>query len=217
MSSPETSLSAVADKHPETANHKFHLELSLTDKQVKQAECAVGAALCAVTVGVIAAKTGQLAALEKALLEIESAANAGCASVLRRFGTAPRLNYYQLKNGLELSLSKNTSVAMSPTETITADMISVSHPLEGEANLLKNGTRFVIRTQASNFYDWAGNGKGIEVAFPSRELRTVWFQNDPVRTAIAKRAFSKIDDSFMTGYTKPIARWSDLYEQVSKL
>ncbi|HEY9680646.1 MAG TPA: hypothetical protein V6C86_03550 [Oculatellaceae cyanobacterium] len=215
MSSPETSLSAVADKHPETANHKFHLELSLTDKQVKQAEYAVGAALCAVTVGVIAVKTGQLAVLEKALPEIESAANAGCASVLRRFGAAPRLNYYQLKNGLELSLSKNTSVAMSPTETITADMISVTHPLEGEANLLKDGTRFVLRAQASNFYDWAG--KGIEVAFPSRQLRTVWFQNDPERTAIAKKAFNQIGDSFMTGYTKPVERWSDLYEQVSKL
>lgn len=214
MSSPETALSAVADKHQENANHKFHLEFSLTDKQIKQAECAVGGALCAVAVGVIAAKTGQLAAFERTLPEIESAVNAGCANVLRRCGAAPRLNYYQLKNGLEFSLSKKTTVAKSATELIKCDLISVTHPF-GETHLAADGSRFVLRAGASNFYDWAN--RGIEVAFPSTELLSVWFKNDPEKTEIAKKAFSMINDSFMTGYTRPVARWSNLYDQVSKL
>lgn len=215
MSSPEQSLSTVTDKHKENANHKFHLEFSVTDKQLKQTEYALEAALCAVAVGVVAAKTGQLAIIERALPELESSLNAGYANILRRCGAAPKLNYYQLKDGLELSLSKNSTVAKSATELITGDLISVAHPIEGEANLLKDGSRLVLRTRASNFYDWAG--KHIEVAFPSREMPTVWFQTDPIRTAIAKKAFSTIDDSFMTGYTKPVERWRDLFDQVSKL
>ncbi|HEY9753603.1 MAG TPA: hypothetical protein V6C97_00425 [Oculatellaceae cyanobacterium] len=215
MSSIEQLAPQAASKHEENATRKFHLELSITDQQVKQAEYALGATLCAVTVGVIAVKTGQLALIERALPEVESALNAGCANVLRRCGAAPRLNFYQLKNGLELSLSKNSTVAKTPTELITGDLISVTHPIEGEANLLKDGSRLVLPARASNFYDWAG--KGIEVAFPSRKMPTVWFQTDPVRTAIAKKAFSTIDDSFMTGYTKPVERWGDLFDQVSKL
>ncbi|HEY9758825.1 MAG TPA: hypothetical protein V6C97_26895 [Oculatellaceae cyanobacterium] len=213
MSSIEQ-LSQAPTKHAENETHKFHLELSITDKQIKQAEYALGAALCAATIGVIAVKTGQLATLEKALPELESSLNAGYANILRRCGTAPKLNYYQLRNGLELSLSKNSTVAKSPTELITGDLISVTHPIEGEANLLKDGSRLVLRARASNFYDWAG--KGLEMAFPSREMPTVWFQTDPMRTAIAKKAFSTIDDSFMTGYTKSVERWGDLFEQVSK-
>lgn len=201
-------------KHEGDASNKFHLELSITDKQVKQAEYALGAVLCAATVGVIAAKTGRFALLERVLPEVESSLNAGYATVLRRCGAAPKLNYYELRNGLQMSYSRNAMV-----DRKVADIISIAHPEDGEAHLLRDGSRRVMSSGGKFgdqfFHDHAG--KYIEASFPSREQPLVWYRSDPAQTVFSKKAFAKIEDSFQTGYTKPVERWSDLFEQVSKL
>jgi hypothetical protein len=173
----------------------------------------LGAVLCAVTVGVIAAKTGQLAVVERALPELESAMNAGYANILRRCGAAPKPSYYELKNGLQMTYSPNAVVNHK-----VEDLVSIAHPLDGEAHLLRDGSRRVMsfgQYGSQSFHDYAGTH--IEAAFPSRNQPLVWYQSNPVQTALSKKAFSKIEDSFQTGYTKPVERWSDLFGQVTKL
>ncbi len=213
MSSIEQ-LAQVPAKHEENASNKFHLELSITDKQLKQAEYALGTAFCAAAVGVIAVKTGKLALIEKVLPELESSINAGYANILRRSGAAPKLNYYELRNGLQVTYSRNAIV-----ENKIQDLVSLAHPLDGEAHLLRDGSRRVMSSGGQFgdqfFHDHAG--KYIEAAFPSREQPLVWYRSNPAQTTLSKKAFCKIEDSFQTGYTKPVERWSDLFEQVSKL
>lgn len=206
-------LSQSTPKHEQSTGSKFHLELSLNDKQIKETEYSLGAALCAATIGVIAVKTGKFALAEKVFPELESAVNACYAGVLRKCGAAPRLNYYELKNGLEMSYSPNGVVNRK-----VEDIVSIAHPLNGEAHLLRDGGRMVLSSGGEfgeQFFN--DNGKLIEASFPSRKQPLVWYQSNPVQTALSKKAFSKIEDSFFTGYTKPVERWADLFDQVTKL
>jgi hypothetical protein len=188
------------------ASHKFHLELSITDTQIRNIECAVGA-VGAVALGVIALRTGKLALLEKSIPEIESAANSFRADLSGLAKVAPKQNYYKLKDGLELQFSPNSKVYGKIT-----DIISVSHPIDGEAHLLRDGSRIVQRYDFPNFYDEAG--KGIRIRLPG-EGRAVVFQNHDL-TPVNKKTFGTIENCFLTGSTKPIENIPDLFERVSK-
>jgi hypothetical protein len=187
------------------ASHKFHLELSITDTQIRNIECAVGA-VGAVALGVIALRTGKLALLEKSIPEIESAANSFRADLSGLAKVAPKQNYYKLKDGLELQFSPNSKVYGKIT-----DIISVSHPIDGEAHLLRDGSRIVQRYDFPNFYDEAG--KGIRIRLPG-EGRAVVFQNHDL-TPVNKKTFGTIENCFLTS-TKPIENIPDLFERVSK-
>ena len=187
------------------ASHKFHLELSITDTQIRNIECAVGA-VGAVALGVIALRTGKLALLEKSVPQIEAAANSFRAD-LSGLAKAPKQNYYKLKDGLELQFSPNAKVYGKIT-----DLISVSHPIDGEAHLLRDGSRIVQRYDFPNFYDEAG--KGIRIRLPG-EKRAIVFQNHD-QTPLNKKAFGTIENCFLTGSTKPLESIPDLFERVSK-
>lgn len=150
---------------------------------------------------------GKLALLEKSVPEIETAANSFKADLFGLAKAAPKQNYYKLQDGLELQFSPNTRVYGKIT-----DLISVSHPIDGEAHLLRDGSRIVQRYDFPNFYDEAG--KGIRVRLPG-EKRAIVFQNHDL-TPINKKTFGTIENCFLTGSTKPLDSIPDLFEQVSK-
>jgi hypothetical protein len=127
---------------------------------------------------------------------------------LRLTNSAPKQNFYQLKNGLELQFSHNAKVYGK-----ISDIISVAHPLDGEAHLLRNGSRIVARYDIPNFYDEAG--KGLHMSLPSREMPSMLFQNQEL-TPINKKAFRTIENCFLTGSAKSLENIPDLFERVSK-
>jgi hypothetical protein len=192
---------------PQDASHKFQLEFSITDSQIRRAEYALGT-VGALALGVVAFRTGKLALLEKSLPEIETAAASFRADLLGLAKTAPKQTYYKLKDGLELQFSPNAKVYGKIT-----DLISVTHPLDGEAHLLRDGSRVVSRYNFPNFYDEAG--KGIRFQFPG-EKHAIVFQNHDL-TPINKKAFGTIENCFLTGSTKSLENIPDLFERVSKL
>jgi hypothetical protein len=205
MSTLEKAQPIEQTKAPD-GSHKFHLELSVTDTQIRNAEYAAGA-VGAVVLGVVALRMGKLALLEKSIPEIEAAANSFRADLSGLAKVAPKQNYYKLKDGLELQFSPNSKVYGKIT-----DIISVSHPIDGEAHLLRDGSRIVQRYDFPNFYDEAG--KGIRIKLPG-EKRAIVFQNHDL-TPVNKKTFGTIENCFLTGSTKPLERIPDLFEQVSK-
>jgi hypothetical protein len=107
-----------------------------------------------------------------------------------------------------------STLEKAPAEQASApDIISVSHPLDGEAHLLRDGSRIVARYDTPNFYDEAG--KGLHMSLPSREMPSMLFQNQEL-TPINKKAFRTIENCFLTGSTKPLERIPNLFERVSK-
>ncbi|HEY9753755.1 MAG TPA: hypothetical protein V6C97_01195 [Oculatellaceae cyanobacterium] len=188
------------------ASHKFHLDLSVTDTQIRNAEYAAGA-VGAVVLGVVALRIGKLALLEKSVPEIETAANSFRADLSGLAKVTPKQNYYKLKDGVELQFSPATNVYGK-----TSDLISVSHPIDGEAHLLRDGSRIVQRYDFPNFYDEAG--KGIRIRLPG-EKRAIVFQNHD-QTIINKKTFGNIEKCFLTGSTQPLESIPNLFEQVSK-
>jgi hypothetical protein len=167
--------------------------------------CTVGA----VVLGVLMAKTGKLAPIaEKFLPALEDGITAVWGDTLRMVKAPPKSNFYQLKNGLEIQLDRDVTVFGKKT-----DMISLVHPVSGEAQLLKDGSRIVLRPGVGNFYDEAG--KGIHMAFPSADRPTVWFNNEEL-TPVNKKAFRSLENSFLTGSEKPL-RVPDLFDRVTKI
>jgi hypothetical protein len=195
----------VEQTNASDGGHKFHLEFS--DTQIRNAEYAAGAAVGAAALGVIALRTGKLALLEESMPSLETAVNSIRADFLRLTNSAPKQNFYQLKNGLELQFSHNAKVYGKIN-----DIISVSHTL-GEAHLLRDGSRIVAKYGIPNFYDEAG--KGLHMSLPSREMPSMLFQNQEL-TPINKKAFRMIENCFLTGSTKSLERMPNLFEQVSK-
>ena len=205
MSSLEKAHPIEQTKAPD-GSHKFHLELSVTDTQIRNAEYAAGA-VGAVVLGVVALRIGKLALLEKSVPEIETAANSFRGDLFGLAKAAPKQNYYKLQDGLELQYSPNAKVYGK-----TTDIISVSHPIDGEAHLLRDGSRVVQRYDFPNFYDEAG--KGIRIRLPG-EKRAILFQNHD-QTPLNKKAFGTIENCFLIGSTKPLESIPDLFERVSK-
>ena len=91
------------------ASHKFHLEFSVTDTQIRNAEYVVGATGVA-ALGVIALRTGKLVLLEDAVPSLETAVNSVRVDFLRLTNSEPKQNFYQLRNGLELLLRDGSRI-----------------------------------------------------------------------------------------------------------
>jgi hypothetical protein len=120
---------------------------------------------------------------------------------------ALKQNYYKLTDGLELQFSPNATVYGK-----IGDLISASHRIDGEAHLLRDGSRIVQRYDFQNFYDEAG--KGIRIKLPG-EKRAIVFQNHD-QTPINKTTFGTIENCLLTGSTKSLENTPDLFERVSK-
>jgi hypothetical protein len=187
-------------------SHKLHLELSITDTQIRNVEYAAGS-VGAVVLGVAALRIGKLALLEKSVPEIETAVNSFRADLLGLAKAALKQNYYKLTDGLELQFSPNATVYGK-----IGDLISASHRIDGEAHLLRDGSRIVQRYDFQNFYDEAG--KGIRIKLPG-EKRAIVFQNHD-QTPINKTTFGTIENCLLTGSTKSLENTPDLFERVSK-
>lgn len=195
-------------EHQNDASEAFRIELSITPDQLQKAEYA-GAVLGASVLGLVALRTGKPMLMEKVLPEIEEVFVSAKGELMRFTGQAPKLNYYQLKNGVELTLSKGAKVDGRPV-----DLISVENGL-GETHLMADGSRRVIRYGVETFHD--DTGHGIKVSFPSDTLPDVPFMNEKALTNLSKQTYRKLENCFLTGNMHPANRIPNLYERVSRL
>lgn len=199
---------ATTHSQPNDASEAFRLELSITPEQVKKAEYA-GAVLGASVLGIVALRTGKPMLMEKILPEIEEVIVNAKGELMRFTGAPPKLNYYRLNNGVELTLSKGARV-----DGNFADLISVENRL-GETHMMADGSRRVIRYGMETFHD--DTGHGIRVSFPSDTLRDVPFMNERDLTNFSRKTYRKLENCFLTGNMHPANRIPNLYERVSEL
>jgi hypothetical protein len=197
------------------SSHKFHLEIDLSQRQLQEIGAGAVAAAGAVTLGVIEFRTGRVGALASHLLPLtEDFGTELWASAMKTVRATPKLDSFALKNGLECSYDRNVSLFSKPT-----DLVSIVDQIGNEAHLYANGSRTVVRASIDDvlrplsFYDEAA--VGVHVPVPKTDLASVLFNNKAL-TPKNLRLYKKVENSFWTGYTKPLERLPNLLDEASE-
>lgn len=96
-----------------------HTISPLRQKQLKSLE--VGAtAVGALALGLYEIKTGKLSFLASEFIPLaEEAGTSVWASALKAANCAPKTNYFELKNGTELTFDRNISLFSTPTDMVS--------------------------------------------------------------------------------------------------
>ena len=181
---------------------KFHLELNMTKEQVKTAET-----ICAGALGVVAiAACGPVGSKVKELIErvgpvVVDGADGLWADTLRLTKAAPKTNFYQLKNGLQVKLVPNLEASSSQADLISISQLDKEQRLLTEVKIFRNGSRIVNEPWRSKvFHDEAGKGMWVDYLDGSPAQS---FKNEHM-TILNKKMFKTLENSFLTGSTKPI-------------
>jgi hypothetical protein len=183
----------------ESVTSKFHLELDLSSKQIHDLEIEACAAAAAVAAVCFVRSGKAISLIEKAAPVVEETSNTFYASLLRSVGAPIKTNFYALNSGFEATLSRDAVMFGKRT-----DVISITHPVLGEAHLLKDGSRLVNQFGAGGFYDEAR--VGIHSGFPG-EPSSMLFSNRGVSDN--GQLYKRFENCFLTGSQKTVQRLID--------
>jgi len=213
MRPAETALNEQVINSTTEPTNKFHIELHLTQKELQEIEAA-STALAVTALAAYELKSGKLSSLAFRIAPlVEDTGMSLWAASIKAAKLAPKTNYFDLKNGLEVTFDRNVSLFSK-----TTDMVSIVDHLGNEAHLYASGSRTVVRATAGSrfipteFYDQAG--VGIHVPVNHSELPSVVFENSQISPKNLQ-LYKKVSNAFWTGNKRPLDRMPNLLDQAS--